>query len=155
MVGLCRQLSYSDLPLAYGIERMAKLSLELLNPPTVEGWKGHHLWINTNTYPLRERIAEYFADGKRNDNFQNFPTAPDVRAFAQSFPSNGNARQFVRDVARFLLAIEPGPKTLDYLLEQLLLGAPEYEWSLAMSNVELRLRSLLKAIFTLPEYQLL
>ncbi len=155
LVGLCRQLSFTALPLDYGIERMAKLTLELLNPPTVEGWKGHHLWLNTNTYPLRERIAEYFADGKRNDNYQNFPTAPDVSSFAQTFSSNAVARDLVRDVAAFLLAIPPGPKTEAYLLDELLLGAPEYEWSLAMPNVELRLRSLLKAIFTLPEYQLL
>ncbi|MCS7302958.1 MAG: DUF1800 domain-containing protein [Candidatus Kapabacteria bacterium] len=155
MVGMCRQLSYTDLPLDYGVERMAKLTLELFYPPTVEGWKGHHLWINTNTYPLRERIAEYFVDGKRNDNYQNLPTPPNVRAFAQSFPSHNNARAFVRDVARFLLAIEPGPRTLEYLLEELLLGAPEYEWSLSMPNVEVRLRSLLKAVLTLPEYQLL
>ncbi|GIV53876.1 MAG: hypothetical protein KatS3mg039_0394 [Candidatus Kapaibacterium sp.] len=155
MVGLCRQLSFAELPLDYGIERMARLTLELLNPPTVEGWKGHHLWINTNTYPLRERIAEYFADGKRNDNYQNFPTPPDVRQFAASFSSNAVAREFVSDVARFLLAIPPGPNAEAYLLDELLLGAPEYEWSLSMPNVELRLRSLLKAIFTLPEYQLL
>lgn len=58
-------------------------------------------------------------------------------------------------MARFLLALEPGPKTQEYLLDALLLGAPEYEWSLSMPNVELRLRSLLKAIMTLPEYQLL
>jgi uncharacterized protein (DUF1800 family) len=155
IVGMCRQLNFNQLPLDYGVERMAKLTLELLNPPTVEGWKGHHLWINTNTYPLRERIAEYFIEGKRNDNFQNFPSAPNVRAFAESFSSNASARDFVRDVARFLLAIEPGPRTHEYLLDALLLGAPEYEWSLSMPNVELRLRSLLKAIMTLPEYQLL
>lgn len=155
VVGLCRQLSFTALPLDYAIERMAKLTLELLNPPTVEGWKGYHLWINTNTYPLRERFAEYFVDGKRNDNFQNFPSAPDVRRFAESFPSNTSARDFVRDVAAFMLAIPPGPKAESALLEELLLGAPEYEWSLSMSNVELRLRSLLKALVTLPEYQLL
>lgn len=155
MVGLCRQLSFTDLPLAYGVERMARLTLELLNPPTVEGWKGHHVWLNTNTYPLRERIAEYFIDGKRNDNFQNFPSVPNVRAFAQSFPSANHARAFVRDVAQFLLAIPPGQKTQEYLLEELLLGAPEYEWHLSMPNAELRIRSLLKAIVTLPEYQLL
>ena len=155
MVGMCRQLNFTQLPLSYGVERMAKLTLELLFPPTVEGWKGHHLWINTNTYPLRERIAEYFIEGKRNDNFQNFPAAPDVRAFAQSFESSSSARDFVRDVARFLLPLEPGQNTQQYLLDALLLGAPEYEWSLSMPNVELRIRSLLKAIMTLPEYQLL
>lgn len=155
IVGMCRQLNFTLLPLDYGVERMAKLTLELLYPPTVEGWKGHHLWINTNTYPLRERIAEYFVEGKRNNNFQNFPAAPNVRTFAESFRSNASAREFVRDVARFLLAFEPGPKTQEYLLDALLLGAPEYEWNLSMPNVELRLRSLLKAIMTLPEYQLL
>lgn len=155
IVGMCRQLSYTALPPAYAVERMEKLTLELLYPPTVEGWKGHHLWINTQTYPLRERITEYYIDGKRSDNFQNLPSSPDVRAFAERFASKNQAREFVRDVARFLLAIEPGPRTLDYLLEELLLGAPEYEWNITMSNVELRLRSLLKAIMTLPEYQLL
>lgn len=154
MISLPREFGVTDVPASYAITMMTQQTLELLNPPTVEGWKGYHLWINTNTYPLRQRIAEYFIDGRRMDN-RNLPTKPDVVTFAKQFSTVDDPRKFVADVARYVLAIEPGDKTKEVLLEELLQGAPDYEWSITMSGVDFRLRSFLKALLILPEFQLM
>jgi hypothetical protein len=65
-----------------------------------------------------------------------------------------NAADFVRDVAAFLVTTPIGPKEHEFLLESLLQGARDYEWNITMPNAEFRVRELLKAVMTLPEYQL-
>lgn len=154
MAGLQRQLGYQDVPDVYSVSAAAALNLELMNPPTVEGWKGGHLWLNTNLYPLRQRIVEAMVEGKRQDTNAAFAKKPDVVAFAKQFASVDKAADFVKDVAEFLLATRVGPKEVEFLLESLLQGARDYEWNIQMPNAEFRLRELLKAVMTLPEYQL-
>ena len=154
MAGLQRQLAYNDVPDVYSVSVGTSLNLELMNPPTVEGWKGGHLWLNTNLYPLRQRIVEAVVEGKRQDTNASFAKKPDVIAFAQQFTNVNKAADFVRDVAEFLLSTAVGPKEQDFLLESLLQGARDYEWNISMPNAEFRVRELLKAVMTLPEYQL-
>ncbi|MBL7998408.1 MAG: DUF1800 domain-containing protein [Candidatus Kapabacteria bacterium] len=154
MVGLSRLFDFTAMPDDYSINRSNLLTQEILNPPTVEGWKGYHLWVNTNTYPQRQRIAEAFIDGRRNDNNMNFTVKPDVVAFAKRFPNVNDPRKFITEATQYLIAFPQGTKGSEYLLEQLLLNAPDYEWNITMNNVELRLRSFLQAVLTLPEFQL-
>ncbi|MFM8472873.1 MAG: DUF1800 family protein [Candidatus Kapaibacterium sp.] len=154
VAGLQRQLGYNDVPDQYSVSAASALSLELLNPPTVEGWKGGHLWLNTNLYPLRQRIVEAMVEGKRQDTNAAFAKKPDVIAFARTFARVNTAADFVSDVASFLLSMPVGPKEHEFLLESLLQGARDYEWNIQMPNAEFRVRELLKAVMTLPEYQL-
>ncbi len=154
IVGLSRHINISALPDAYAVSVATSLNQEILYPPTVEGWKGAHSWLNTNLYPLRNRITEAAVEGRRQDNSANFSAKADVIAFAKQFSSVGVAADFVKDVARYLLPVTPGPKELTLLEEALLQGAKDYEWNIDMPNVDFRLRELLKAIMTLPEYQL-
>lgn len=155
MAGVVRHFNYTALPSDYAVDRARVFTQELLNPPSVEGWKGYHLWINTNTYPLRQRTAEGAIDGRRIDSNQNMPGKIDVVAFAKQFPDVNDPRKFIAQASRHLLAIEPGTKAQAALLEALLLNAQDYEWKIDMPNVELRLRSFLQAVVTLPEYQLI
>ncbi len=153
-VGLLRQLGIRDVEaMDYGVRAAAVLELELLNPPTVEGWKGHRLWMTSMTLPLRQRIAETLLD-ERTLRGEPLPFRVDVLAFARRFSSHHQARQFVRDVARFLLAYPITQEQEEWLLGELLQGAPEYEWKLDAPNADARVRLLLKAITRLPEYQL-
>ncbi len=154
MVGLFRQfgIDHPEAP-GYGVRAAAALELEVLNPPTVEGWKGHRLWITSMTLPLRQRIAEALIEGQ-SINGGTLPFRVDVLQFARQFASHNQARQFVRDVARFLLAFPLSAEQEEGLLQELLQGAAEYEWSLDAPNADARLRLLLKAIVRLPEYQL-
>ncbi|MFN4769398.1 MAG: DUF1800 family protein [Candidatus Kapaibacterium sp.] len=154
VAGLQRQLAYSEVPDVYSVSAATALNLELLNPPTVEGWKGGHLWLNTNLYPLRQRIVEAVVEGKRQDTNASFAKKPDVIAFSNQFATVNNAANFVRDVAAFLVTTPIGPKEHEFLLESLLQGARDYEWNITMPNAEFRVRELLKAVMTLPEYQL-
>lgn len=154
MAGFERNLNYLTIPDDYAIERSTKLTLEPLNPPSVEGWKGHHLWINTNSYPIRERTAEAALEGRRLDNNTAMTTKPDVITWAKQFANVNDAHMFVNDAANFLLPIPPGAKTQQLLLEELLQGAQDYEWKIDMTNVEFRLKAFLAAVTTLPEYQL-
>ncbi len=154
VVGVLRQLGLSHSELfAYGVRMAAALELELLNPPTVEGWKGHRLWITSMTLPLRQRIAEALIEGRTVSGSQ-LPVQFDALAFARQFASHNTARQFVRDVARLMLAYPITEEQEEWLLAELLQGAPEYEWSLDAPNADARIRLLLKAIVRLPEYQL-
>ncbi len=154
VVGLLRQFEI-DHPeaAAYGVRAAAALELELLNPPTVEGWKGHRLWITSMTLPLRQRIAEALIEGQSFTG-GSLPFRVDAMGFARKFPSRNQARQFVRDVARFLLPFPLAAEQEEVLLQELLQGAAEYEWSIDAPNAEARIRLLLKAIVRLPEYQL-
>ncbi|MCS7176699.1 MAG: DUF1800 domain-containing protein [Candidatus Kapabacteria bacterium] len=154
VVGMLRQFGVRH-PEAYSyaVRAAAALELELLNPPTVEGWKGHRLWITTMTLPLRQRIAELLIDGKSFTGAA-LPFQVDVVAFARQFQSHTNARQFVKDVARFLLAYPLTSEQEEWLLSELLQGSPEYEWSIDAPNADARLRMFLKALTRLPEYQL-
>ncbi|MCS6966099.1 MAG: DUF1800 domain-containing protein [Candidatus Kapabacteria bacterium] len=154
VVGLLRQFEVRH-PEAYSyaVRAASALELELLNPPTVEGWKGHRLWITSMTLPLRQRIAEALIDGRTFGGAQ-LPFRVDALGFARRFASHNQARQFVRDVARFLLAYPITKEQEDWLFAELLQGSPEYEWSIAAPNADARIRLLLKAIVRLPEYQL-
>ncbi len=154
MVGLMRQMNYAAPPDSYVVTMGTALNQELLYPPNVEGWKGAHLWLNTNLYPLRQRTVEATIESKRQDTNAAFTATLDVVAFAKRFSSVAVADDFVTEVSRFLLPIEPGPKEHALLVEALLQGAKDYEWSITMTNVEFRLKEFLKALMTLPEYQL-
>lgn len=154
VAGLLRQLGIRHPEVyAYGVRAAAALELELFNPPTVEGWKGHRLWITSMTLPLRQRIAEALIDGRTYAGAA-LPVSFDPIGFARQFPSHGQARLFVRDVARFMLAYPVTQEQEEWLLGELLQGSPEYEWSLEAPNADARIRLLLKAIVSLPEYQL-
>jgi uncharacterized protein (DUF1800 family) len=154
VVGLLRQLGIRSPEMyAYAVRAAAALELELFNPPTVEGWKGHHLWLTTMTLPLRQRIAEMLIEG-RSWNGTRLPVSFDPIAFARKFPGHNSAREFVAQVARFLLAYPITAEQQEALLQELLQGAPEYEWNLNAPNADVRIRLLLKAIVRMPEFQL-
>lgn len=161
--GLVRQFNIKNIPARYSNDALRGLSLELFNPPTVEGWKGYHHWINTSTFPLRQRIAEYLMDGKDytgknivtvDDRGNAIPLKVDVLTFAKSFPSKDDAKQLVSDISDFLLPAPLTEKQYDDLLGELLQGTPAYEWNIESELAESRLRMLLKAIVRLPEFQL-
>lgn len=144
----------------YGYSSFAATSmgLQLLEPPNVAGWKGYHDWINTTTFPLRNSYSDGLLNGKMT-NGRAFP-AVDILAFARAFPSvdfidDDGGKAFIRDVARFLLAIELHETTVTSLLSQF---SPTYEWSGYLKNNPTAATAKLKIFFSslmrLPEYQL-
>ncbi len=128
------------------------LGLRLLQPPDVSGWPGHRDWLNTFTYPYRNAVSDLAIQTL----LQQSPTV--LYQFAQQFPSfQTNVRTFVSEATSYLLAFPPLESEFDNLVETLLDGAPEYEWSDIAQNAQTvipRLRAFFQATMKLPQFQL-
>ena len=52
---------------------MHSMGQKLFEPPTVDGWDGGRLWINTSTLFVRQNVTTYLLSGKRPDKKKNIP----------------------------------------------------------------------------------
>lgn len=138
---------------------MAALEQQVFYPPTVEGWKGHHAWITSSSFPLRQRLAEGYIAGRLvtggpvlDEGGTALSVAPVevVRSYA---PFN-DAEALVAAVAEAMLAVPVTAEQQAVLLDILLAGIPAYEWSLDEPGAVARVRTLLQTIVRMPEYQL-
>ncbi len=139
------------------------LGLQLFNPPNVAGWPGHHDWINTATYPLRNGYSDLLTDGIliRSDRPDNPPTVvAQVQALEfgrryETFESDGDA--LIEGIARYLLPFDLSEAQHGDLIEALVGSDKSYEWLEKVQDPEQAttgMRNLLKAIMRLPEFQL-
>lgn len=160
VIGLAALLNATKVDPAYAVASMARLAQEPFYPPTVEGWKGHHAWITSSTFPQRQRFGENLVDGRKTDGLPLMDNAGqtlavDVVAFAKQFPDNGDAMKLVASIVGLLLPVPATQQQLDVLLDIMLAGAPVYEWDIDAPGSVVRLRSLLQAIVRMPEFQLM
>jgi uncharacterized protein (DUF1800 family) len=161
VIGLAASIGALRVQPAYCVASMTKLTQEPFYPPTVEGWKGHHAWITSSTFPQRQRYAEAFIDGRQAGSSaklldidgKNY--APDVVAMIQQLPDADDAKKLVANVASLMLAVPVTQKQLDVLLEIMLAGAQVYEWNVDSPSAPQRIKFLLQAIVRMPEYQLM
>lgn len=160
VVGLASVLGARRIQPAYAVASMTKLTQEPFYPPTVEGWKGHHAWITSSTFPQRQRFAEAFIDGRQTGSSAKLldvdgkSYAPDVVAMAKQLPDADDAVKLVANVASLMLAVPVTQKQLDVLLDIMLAGAQVYEWNIDSPSAPQRIKFLLQAIVRMPEYQL-
>lgn len=135
----------------------AALGLILLDPPNVAGWPGYREWINTVTFPQRNFYTDAMATGFQ---FGRPPARVGALAwqFANQFASfTTTVEEFVDEVAAFLLPFPLSDNQRADLVQQTLLGAPDYEWQNVAANEETanpRIQNLLREVMRLPEYQL-
>lgn len=160
VIGLAALLNATKVDPAYAVASMARLAQEPFYPPTVEGWKGHHAWITSSTFPQRQRFGENLVAGRKTDGLPLMDNAGqtlavDVVAFAKQFPDNGDAMKLVASIVGLLLPVPATQPQLDVLLDIMLAGAPVYEWDIDAPGSVVRLRSLLQAIVRMPEFQLM
>ncbi|HLP27118.1 MAG TPA: DUF1800 domain-containing protein [Candidatus Didemnitutus sp.] len=161
VIGLAAVLRATDVDLSYAISSMTKLTQEPYYPPTVEGWKGHHAWITSSTFPQRQRYAESFIDGRQTGssskllNTSGKPLTPDVVAFIRLLPDHNDAMKVVENVAKILLPVPTTQEQRDVLLEIMLAGAQVYEWDIDAPSAVQRVKFLLQAIVRMPEFQLM
>ena len=161
VVGLASALSITSVNRQYVAQVMTRLTQEPFYPPTVEGWKGHHAWITSSTFPQRQRFGESFIDGRQvgsstkltDDSGRNL--VPDVIAFMKQFPDANDAEKIVSHVAQALLAIPITKQQHAALLEIMLAGAQKYEWDINSPAAVQRARFLIQAIARMPEFQLM
>jgi len=160
VVGLASVLGARGVQPAYAVATMTKLTQEPFYPPTVEGWKGHHAWITSSTFPQRQRFAEAFIDGRQAGSSAKLLDAdgksltPDVVAMAKQLPDADDAVKLVANMASLMLAVPVTKKQLDVLLDIMLAGAQVYEWNINSPSATQRIKFLLQAIVRMPEYQL-
>ena len=168
-LGLLRELG---LPLSTALaehvrELTQTLGQEVLNPPSVEGWVGYddpleyRAWVTTGTLPERRGFADDAVAGR--GAFAAYDPLPLV----DQISDRTQPYTIARDLAAHLLAPLLSAAETDALADATLLdGAPDTYtraqrisfWAevmiLAPGTARARLRALLAAIVTLPEYQL-
>ena len=161
IIGLSSTLQATHVNRTYVIASMMRLTQEPFYPPTVEGWKGHHAWITSSTFPQRQRYAESFVDGRQTGSSSKLMDktgkifAPDVVAFIRQLPNNNDAKKVVENVAKLMLPVPTTQAQRDVLLEIMLAGAQVYEWDIDLPSAVQRVKFLLQAIVRMPEYQLM
>ncbi|MFO0896268.1 MAG: DUF1800 domain-containing protein [Pirellulales bacterium] len=119
-------------------QRMAELGQDLFAPPTVEGWTGGRLWINSATLLAR---ANFAADLALGDRFGSIASPVETAAkLGWTEPS-----QALDHYGELLLASDLGD------------ARPRLEQHLRQTSggLELRLRGTIHSLLTMPEYQLM
>ncbi len=119
-------------------QRMAELGQDLFAPPTVEGWTGGRLWINSATLLAR---ANFAADLALGDRFGSIASPVETAAkLGWTEPS-----QALDHYGELLLACDLGD------------ARPRLEQHLRQTSggLELRLRGTIHSLLTMPEYQLM
>ena len=157
-----------------------ELQMDILDPPNVAGWPAYHqvpdfheIWINTTTLPTRGRFTDSVLNGIRpQGNSTSYKLDP--VAYAATLSNPGDPFKLVDDIATDLLppiqngaAITADQK--DYLIYSVmgLVKSDEYEWTAAWNNarqnppddnalkiVTNKLKTLLKFVMRMPEFQL-
>ena len=158
VVSLVRQLQPLAVDPVYAFRAMATLGQELLNPPNVAGWPGQRAWISPLTLATRSLFGEAAVLGGRIDR-RNFnparqkPIKINMMNYARSFGID-TPRELLQRFLEHLLPLEPDGTTRQFLLDVLLEGAAEEDWSLSYEGVEARIKNCVAQILKLPEYQL-
>lgn len=161
ILGLASICGAQAIERAYIVASMTRLSQEPFYPPTVQGWQGHHSWITTSTFPLRQRFAESFIDGKQSGvatrllDTAGKTLTPDVVAVVRSLPNPQDAVKVVEHIAALMLPVPTTQQQRDVLLEIMLAGAQVYEWDVNAPSAVQRVKFLMQAIVRMPEYQLM
>jgi len=149
---------------------VANQQMVYFDPPDVAGWKPYYqepafyrIWINATTLQARMRLT----DRMSSNNFAvgGTRTGLDVLGFANSLPNPGDPYLLVDDMVSVLLPQSLTDPQMTDLMNAFLSGTPDYEWNTIWSNytknpgnntarssAETKLRNLVKAILSLPEY---
>lgn len=129
---------------------------DILNPPTVAGWKGNRDWINSGTITFRAaylcKDVLYWAWEQNEEQF---------RQFAINISGNSNDAEVVsKDIFEALMGEAP------YTLNDFETGIDIFKsrvpsnyfeqntWTLGFETASLQVRDLIEYIVSLPDYQL-
>jgi uncharacterized protein (DUF1800 family) len=160
VVGLASAIGLTTLGPTYPVSVMSGLTQIPFYPPTVEGWKGHRLWINSTLFPARQRFAESFIDGRQIGSStklmdaNNQPLTIDLVSLVKQMPDSTEAEKIVENVCKLLLPVSTSESQRAILLDIMMAGAPAYTWDIDSGTAPSRLKLLMQAIVRMPEFQL-
>ncbi len=157
-ISAARQFGAVDVDLGYIYNASSLLDQTLLDPPNVAGWAGQRSWISPLTLATRGAFGESVILGGRIDSDLDRksvrPIDFDVMQFARSFDADVNPRLLLQRWVEHLSPVALDPLTFELMLEVMLDGANEDDWSLYYEGVEDRVKTCLTQLLRLPEYQL-
>jgi len=130
---------------------MSTLAQTLLSPPNVKGWPGGRYWISSATVPLRIRYAKLWLEPVPGALSYAF----DPIAYVRSLPDADDAEKLLDHMIAHHLPFGASDDTRALLLDELLAGAPAYEWNPDAPNAGTRIRACLIRMTNLGEYQLM
>ena len=118
---------------------LADLGQDVFQPPTVKGWEGDRLWINSATLLQRANFAAEVTKGDR------LGAIADPVSLAQKYSWNSH-EAVIRHYCQLLLARDVEADVVDKLTRYL---------RQAKGDRNRQIRSVIHLIMTMPEYQLL
>jgi len=167
---------YADAYLHFNnmVDQLISMGQNPADPPNVAGWPAYYqspdyseLWINADSLPKRNKFTDLMIETgyTRNGRKVMIDLIPFVKSIS-SDPSNPN--QLIQDVFDLLISTEIDQSMKDNLKKQILLSGQTTDyywteiWAAYQSNqntvnfnlVNNRLKTLVKYIMNLPEYQL-
>jgi len=120
-------------------------------PPSVKGWDGGRVWINTSTLFVRQNLVIYLLTGRRPDSYpwEADGSSYDAMHLVEPLRIGDSAldpKETVVYLLRFLLGAEPHPERVETLMNFVASCGDTID-----NNVMIGLLSLIAAM---PEYQL-
>lgn len=180
VVGAFRQFSIPFSPLLsryynawFNLIRLTiSMQMEYFNPPDVAGWKAYYqepsfyrTWINAATLAPRSRFTETLATTGYVYNTVRHNV--NVLQLVQTVSDPLDPVVLIQEWSEWLYPRPLADNQLTYLKEILLPGLPDYEWTLEYNDylnnpndnnlrqaIEAKLRNLLRAMLSMPEYYL-
>jgi Protein of unknown function (DUF1800) len=133
-----------------------QLGQEILNPPNVAGWKGHHTWINESTLTSRWTFSSYVTYGLSTvevlrDNLRN-------TALSLTNESNDPV-VIVQALVAYFTGQSLEPVHLNAAVAYFKYGVPENyfvdgTWNLYWDDAPYQIVNMLYYVVRLPEFQL-
>jgi uncharacterized protein (DUF1800 family) len=160
VLGLAATVGQTNVEPAFHVQAMTQLTQAPFYPPTVEGWKGHHAWISSTTFPNRQRYGESFIDGRvagaatKITDRTGQPISVDLVSVVRALPDHTDAEAVVSRVCELLLPVTTSQEQRDILLDVMMAGLPASYWNIDESTAGSRLRLLFQTIVRMPEFQL-
>jgi hypothetical protein len=153
---------------------MGNIGLNFTDPPSVSGWPAYYqtpdynkLWINADTLPKRNKFTDLMIETGYTRNGKKIIV--NTIQFAKNVcPNPADPNKLIESVFSFLVSTEIAASLKASLKNQILLSGQtsDYYWTDAWNaytsspttinynTVHTRLKSLLKYIMNLPDYQL-
>jgi len=148
------------------------LQQDIGDPPSVAGWSAYYqfpqyykLWINTDTFPRRNRFTDQIAGNGLNYN--GFTLVFDPIPFVKALSQPGDVNVVLDEITRYLMPIPLTAGQKAFLKETLIPGLPDYEWTfewdeyranetnaMTANAMRSKLKQLFRTIMQMPEYQL-
>jgi len=148
------------------------MQMELFNPPSVAGWPAYYqepgysrLWINSTTLPLKMNLTNTLINQGATAN--GFTVRVNPLDYISSFDDPFDPNNLINEFAKALFPQPITENQVAFLKEILIPGLPDFEWTVEYGDyvndpnnpdlaigVENKLRNLLTAMLTMPEYYL-